>query len=97
MEETPHDEERKDLGLASAGREFEDVARPVLVEHAAGHGPGGVETEQIVFVAGAADLVQPDNGLNGFALSEVVAEGGERVIGVLDQMLGVEPVAQQRE
>ena len=93
VEETPRDEERKNLGFAGAGREFEHVARPVLGEHAARHGTGGVKADQVVFVAGTADLVEPDDRLDGLALSEVVAKRRKRVIGVFDQVLCLKPVA----
>ena len=69
--------------FAGARREFEHVARPVLGEHAARHGTGGVKADQVVFVAGTADLVEPDDRLDGLTLSEVVAKRRQRVIGVL--------------
>jgi len=97
VKETPRDEEREDLGLAGAGREFKHVAGPILGEHAARHGAGGIEADQVVFIASTADLVEPDDGFNGFPLREVVAERRERVIGVLDQVLRLEPVAEQRD
>jgi hypothetical protein len=83
VKEAPRDQEREDLGLAGAGREFEHVARPVLGKHAARYGAGGVEADQVVAVAGAADLVEPDDSFDGLALGEVVAELGERAVGVL--------------
>ena len=84
VKEAPCDEERENLRFAGAGREFEDVTRPVLGEHAAGYCAGGVEADQIVFVASAADLMKPDDGFDRLALGEVVAERRKRVISVLD-------------
>ena len=77
VEEAPRDEQRQDLGFAGAGGHLQYVARPVFVEHAGGHRAGGVEAEQVELVAGAADVVEPDDRLHGFALGKVVAEGGE--------------------
>ena len=54
----------------------------------------GVEADQVVFVAGAANLVEPDDGFDGLALGEIVAERRERVIGVLVQVIGLKPVAE---
>lgn len=56
---------------ARAGCHFHDVAGPILGEHAAGHRAGGIEAEQVVFVACAPNLVKPDNRLKRFALGEV--------------------------
>ncbi len=95
VEEAPGEQERDDLGLARPGCELEDIARPVLGEHAGGDGPGGVEAEEVEFVARPFDFVQPDDRLDGLALGEVVAEVQERAVGVFGEMLGIEPVAEQ--
>ena len=95
VEEAPSDEEGEDFGFAGTGGHFHDVARPILGEHAAGHGAGGIEPDQVVFVAGTPDLEKPDHRLDRFALGEVVAESGKRAIGVLGEVFGVEPVAEQ--
>ena len=49
------------------------------------HGAGRVKTQQVELVAGLSDVVQPDDGLHGFALGEVVAErlGGAIVAGCM--------------
>jgi hypothetical protein len=37
-------------------------------------------------------LVKPDDRLNRFALGEVIAERRKRTVGVLGQVLGLEPI-----
>jgi len=75
VEEVPSNEQGQDFGFSGAGRHFHHVARPVFIEHAGGHRAGRVEPEQIIFVASAPDLEQPDDRLHCFALSKVVMEG----------------------
>ena len=74
VKEAPGDEQREHFGFSGAGRHLHHVARPVLVEHVAGHGAGGIETQQIELVAGAPHVIEPDDRLDRFALGEVVAE-----------------------
>ena len=95
MEETPSDQKRNDLRLAGARRHFQDISRPLLVEHPGGDGSGGVEAEQIEFVTGAAHLVQPNDRLHSLALGEIVAKRRERTVSGFEQMFGVEPPHQE--
>ena len=74
VEEAPRDQQRQNLGLARARRHLDHEARPVLVEHVGRHRAGGVEAQQVELVARAAHVVEPDDGLDRFALGEVVAE-----------------------
>ena len=97
VEETPGDEQREDFRLARAGRHFQDVPRPVLREHAAGNCPGGIETEKVKLVPRPADLMEPDDRLHRLALGEIVAEGGKRTVRILEQVVALEPVMQQRK
>ena len=96
VEVAPGDQQRQHLGLAGAGRHLDDEARPVLVEHAAGHRAGGIEAQQVELVAGPPDVIEPDDRLDRFALGEVVAERHSGAVRVLGQVFGLEPPAQQR-
>ena len=95
VEVAPCDQEREDLGLARTGGELEHVAGPGLVEHAGGHGARAVEAHQVDLVAHLPDVVQPDDRLDRLPLREVVAERRQRAVGVLDEVLGVEPPFEQ--
>lgn len=51
---------------------------------------------QLELVACAPDIVQPDYRRHCLALREVIAKRRQRAIGLLDQVLGLEPPAQKR-
>ena len=45
MEEAPRDEQGEDFGFTSTRCHFENITRPILGEHAAGHRARRIETE----------------------------------------------------
>lgn len=96
VEVAPRHEEREHLGLSGPGRHFHDEARPGLIEHVRRNGARRVEPYQVMTVADAADVVEPDDGFDGLALREVIAKGALRSVGVFDKMIGLEPPVEQR-
>ena len=92
MEVTPRDEQREDFGFACAGRHFQNVTRPVFIEHSRGNRARGIEAKQVKLVACAFDFVKPNDGFNCFALGEVVIERRERTVGGFGQMFGFKPL-----
>ncbi len=95
VEIAPRDQERQDLGLAGAGRHFQDETRPRLVEHVRRDGARGVEADQVVLVADPSHVEQPDDRFDRFALGEIVAELRLRSVRLFDPMIGLEPPAQK--
>ena len=59
MEEAPSDKQREDFRSSGACRHFQNVARPIFVEHASGNRAGSIEAEQVKFVASALNLMEP--------------------------------------
>ena len=96
VKEAPGDEEGEDFRFPGAGRHFHDIARPVFVEHAGRYCAGRIEAKQVIFLAGAADFEQPDDGLHCFTLGKIIAKGRERTVSVFDEMFTFEPVPEQR-
>src|SRR5207302_2560241 len=95
MEIAPRHQEREHLRLPGTRGHLYHEARPSLIEHACGNGTGSVKAHQVEFVACAADLIEPNDGLDGFPLREVVAKRTLRAVGLLDQVLRCEPPRQQ--
>ena len=97
VEITPRDEQRQDFGFARAGRQLQNVARPVFIEHPRRHRAGRIEPEQIELVARLPDFMQPDNRLDGLALGKIIPERRARAVGVFGQVFVFKPPAQQRD
>src|SRR3989339_532984 len=74
MEIAPGDDKTYYLGLAASGRHFYYKAKPFLVEHAGRYRTGGVVADQVILIFHFDDLVEVNDGLDGFPLGEVIAE-----------------------
>ena len=95
----PDDSQAHHLGLAAAGGDLAAVLRPAVFfrRYAQGQVGDGIVAKlehQFRHVAHAAQFVEIDDGLHGFALRPVVAEGDAVAVLIADEMLGVEPIGE---
>ena len=95
VEKAPRDQERNDFGFSRTRGELQHIARPLLRKHAGGYRAGCIEADEIVFVARLPDLVEPDDRFDRLALGEIVLERRERAVAVLNEVLRIEPMAQE--
>jgi hypothetical protein len=96
MKIAPSHQQRKHFGFACAGGHLDYESRPVLVEHIARYRARCIEAQEVELVACAAHVVEPNHSFDRFALGEVVAELALRAVRLLDQVIGLEPPAQER-
>lgn len=64
--------------------------------YACGDGTRSIEAHEVELVARTADVVQPDDRLDGLALGEVVTKLRLGAVSTRDQVLGLEPVFEER-
>ena len=93
---TPSHQERKNLGFARARCQFQNISRPVFMEHTGRHRPRGVKAYEVELVPGLLNIIEPDDGFHGLPLGKIITECGKRTVRVLQKMLFLEPPAQQR-